>query len=92
MNQTQSLEKVKVTHTLTRRTRDEVRQLVAQGVAKDASDFIERALEQALHAEKLKHLELELEAFDDPEYRAQIAKFGDTGLEDLQPFLKDNDA
>lgn len=92
MNRTQPLEKVKVTHTLTRRTRDEVHQLVAQGVAKDASDFIERALEQALHEEMLKHLDLELEAFDDPEYCAEIAKFGDTGLEDIQPFLKGNDA
>jgi hypothetical protein len=39
---------------------------------------------------KLELLDLELEAFDDPEYAAQIAKFGDTGLEDLQPFLEDN--
>jgi hypothetical protein len=45
---------------------------------------------QLLQAERLKHLELELEAFDDPDYAAQIAKFGDTGFEDLKPFLKDN--
>jgi hypothetical protein len=47
---------------------------------------------QILQTERLEHLDLELEAFDDPEYIAQVAKFGDTGLEDLQPFLKDNNA
>ena len=47
---------------------------------------------QASKTERLEHLELELEAFDDPEYVAQVAKFGDNGLEDLQPFLKDNNA
>ncbi len=47
---------------------------------------------QASRTERLEHLELELEAFDDPEYAAEIAKFGDTGLEDLQPFLNENNA
>ena len=42
--------------------------------------------------EWVKQLELELEAFDDPKYCAQVAKFGDTGFEDFQPFLKDNNA
>ena len=42
--------------------------------------------------EWVKQLELELEAFDDPEYAALIAKFGNTGFEDFQPFLKDNNA
>ena len=33
---------------------------------------------------RLEQLDLELEAFDDPEYAALIAKFGNTGFEDLQ--------
>jgi hypothetical protein len=52
------------------------------------------ALEQAqiLKTKKFEQLDLELEAFDDPEYAAQIAKLGDTGLEDLKPFLNENNA
>ena len=47
---------------------------------------------QAAQTEKLEQLYLELDAFDDPEYAALIAKFGDTGLEDLQPFLNESNA
>ena len=47
---------------------------------------------QVFQTEKLEHLNLELEAFDNPEYAAQVAKFGDSGFEDFQPFVKDNNA
>ena len=40
--------------------------------------------------EWVKQLELELEAFDDPEYCAQVAKFGDTGFEDFIEMLEGN--
>lgn len=40
--------------------------------------------------EWVKQLELELEAFDDPEYCAQVAKFGDIGFEDFVGMLEEN--
>lgn len=80
-------EKVKVTHTLTRHTRDRVRDLVRQGAVKDASAFIEQAVEEALRAHKLRHLALELEAFDDPALVAEVARSGDEGLEDIRAEL-----
>ncbi|NJK44294.1 MAG: hypothetical protein HC933_08425, partial [Pleurocapsa sp. SU_196_0] len=79
--------KIKVTHTLKRRTHDAVRSLVARGAARDVSSFIEAALERALAEEKRSHLQLELEAFEDESYREEIERLGDTGFEDLQPFL-----
>lgn len=71
-------------HILTRQTRDRVRDLVRQGAVKDASAFIEQAVEEALRVHKLRHLALELEAFEDPEHRAEVARLGDDGLEDIQ--------
>jgi hypothetical protein len=61
---------------------------------KDSETQFREAIEQTQpsQTERLDQLDLELEAFNDPEYAALIAKFGDTGLEDLQPFLKDNNA
>lgn len=81
------LDKVKVTHTLTRHTRDRVRDLVRQGEVRDASAFIEQAVEAALHEYKMRNLALELEAFEDDEYAAHIAQMGDDGLEDLRTEL-----
>jgi hypothetical protein len=40
--------------------------------------------------ERLEHLKLELEAFDDPKYCAQVARFGDTGFEDFVGVLEKN--
>lgn len=83
-----SVQKVKVTHTLEKQTHEALRSLVASGVAKDVSSYIESAVKKALAEQEQQHLELELEAFNDPEYCAEVAQFGDTGLEDLQPFLE----
>jgi hypothetical protein len=61
---------------------------------KDSEAQFRKAIEQTQpsQTEGLEQLYLELEAFDDPEYAALIAKFGDTGLEDFQPFLNENNA
>jgi Arc/MetJ-type ribon-helix-helix transcriptional regulator len=85
------VEKVKVTHTFTRRTRDRVRELVSLGEVKDASAFIEQAVEAALHKHKMKHLALELEAFDDPSFVEDVARLGDDGLEDIHAELSGRD-
>ncbi len=76
-------EKVKVTHTLTRGTRDRMRALVQRGEVKDASAFIEQAVEAALREHKLQNLALELEAFEDAGHAAEVARLGDEGLEDI---------
>lgn len=85
----QQKSKVKVTHSLSKATHEAVSSLVTQGKARDVSSFIEAALQQALLNRQLDHLKLELEAFDDPGYHAEIAALGNSGLEDLQEFLGD---
>ncbi|WP_102126039.1 hypothetical protein [Deinococcus planocerae] len=79
-----STEKIKVTHTLTRHTHSRVRELVQRGEVKDVSAFIEQAVEQALREHKLRNLALELEAFEDPDYAAEVARLGEEGMEDLR--------
>ncbi len=81
-------EKVKVTHTLTRSTHHRVRELVEQGEARDVSAFIEQAILQALEHHKMRTLQLELEAFDDSAYVEEVARFGNTGFEDIATELR----
>jgi Arc/MetJ-type ribon-helix-helix transcriptional regulator len=75
--------KIKVTHTLTRGTHHRMRELVERGEARDVSAFIEQAVLQALDAQKMRTLQLELEAFDDLAYTSELARFGNVGFEDL---------
>ena len=51
------------------------------------SSFSKETVSQTLVTQAKQHLQLELEAFDDADYRTMVAAYGDTGLEDLQPFL-----
>lgn len=85
-HQNQSV-KVKVTHTLRKKTHEAIRALVAVGKVSDVSSFIEDAVNKALQEQERLHLQLELEAFENAEYRAEVATYGNTGLEDIQPFL-----
>lgn len=81
-------EKVKVTHTLTRRTHDRLRELVVRGEIRDASSFIEEALEASLRERKLRQLALELEAYEDPALVADTVRRGDEGIGDVAAELR----
>lgn len=83
-----TIRRVKVTHTLSSQTRESLKQLVESGAVRDASSFIEEAVQRALSERKFRTLELELAAFDDPTHVAAVAAAGDDGLEDLAAGLR----
>jgi Arc/MetJ-type ribon-helix-helix transcriptional regulator len=87
-SQNTTLEKVKVTHTLEKKTRDAVKALVEKGEVKDASAFIEEAVQKALQEQKLKQLALELEAFDNPDLVTLTIKDSEDGMADMATGLE----
>lgn len=80
--------RVKVTHTLSRATRERLRDLVERGEVRDASAAIEEALTDYLRRRKLERLRLELEAFDDEAFAADVARATDEGIEDVAQQLR----
>ena len=83
-----TIRRVKVTHTLSSQTRESLKQLVDSGAVRDASSFIEEAVQVALRERKFQALELELTAFDDPAHVAAVAATGDGGLDDIATELR----
>ena len=66
---------VKVTYSLPRELTEEIRSLVAEGVAPSYSAFVERALEDAVQREREKRLAEQLtEAANDPMFLADIGE------------------
>ncbi|PNY81178.1 hypothetical protein CVO96_07100 [Deinococcus koreensis] len=65
-----------------------MKQLVESGAVRDASSFIEEAVQRALSERKFRTLELELTAFDDPAHVAAVAAAGDDGLDDIATELR----